>query len=292
MFTKRVVFRSLSVFLFLAVTFFLCSQILSTQAAGQEMWYEEELEAMPEWLPGVCVPFLSRNAGWGFWYEKELEAIPDWLPGIWMPGGMIYSVCGMGYSRKGAANGYDLFFSYSSIMNAAPEPTSLTFNGRGIDLNKDDQIAMHMDFTGSYLVTIAYEDGSTKLGELLVSKLGAQIVIDLIYPDTCQVYSGRASVNGDEISFSLTATMNAAPEPTSLTFNGRGIDLNEDEKVDTLGGYFYGSECTDTCDEVVGDFDAYAECTDTCDEVVGDFDAYVECTDTCDEVVGDFDAYI
>ena len=27
----------------------------------------------------------------------------------------------------------------------------------------------------------------------------------------------------------------AAAEPTSLTFNGRGIDLNEDAKVDSLG---------------------------------------------------------
>lgn len=200
MLTKSVVFRSLSVFLFLVVTFFLCSQILSTQASAQKMWYEEELEAMPDWIPGAYEPFLSRYAGWGFWYEEELEAIPNWLPGIWMPGRMIYSVPAMGYSRKNSANGYDLFFSFPSIMNAAPEPTS-------------------------------------------------------------------------------------------LTFNGRGIDLNEDKKVDSLGGYFYGTECTDTCEEVIGDFDAYTECTDTCDEVIGDFDAYTECTDTCDDVVGDFDAY-
>jgi hypothetical protein len=29
-----------------------------------------------------------------------------------------------------------------------------------------------------------------------------------------------------------------APEPTSLTFNGRGIDLNEDTKIDTLESFF------------------------------------------------------
>ena len=74
-----------------------------------------------------------------------------------------------------------------------------------------------------------------------------------------QPLSGDGSASGDRISFEVVDdswTPGKAPEPTSLTFNGRGIDLNEDGMVDVLNGNFDGTECTDTCDDVVGDFDA------------------------------------
>ena len=165
-----------------------------------------------------------------------------------------------------------LCFPILAIQAEGQEPTSLTFNGRGIDLNEDEQVDIHIDFTGSYLITLAYEDGSTKQGELLVNNWRDLIVINLIYLDSGLVYSGIGIKNGEEIFFSLTATMHAAPEPTSLTFNGRGIDLNEDDKIESIEGYFYGTECTDTCDEVIGDFDAYVDCDGIYEEIVGDFD--------------------
>ena len=121
-----------------------------------------------------------------------------------------------------------------------------------------------LDFNGTYLFTLAYEDGFTSGGSLTIVQEGQLVDVDMNLTHIAdQPLSGTGTVSGDQISFEVVDDSwtpdRRAPEPTSLTFNGRGIDLNEDGIVDTLNGDFDGTECTDTCDEVVGDFDAEAE---------------------------------
>jgi hypothetical protein len=47
----------------------------------------------------------------------------------------------------------------------------------------------------------------------------------------------------------------AEPQTTNLSFNGTGVDLNGDGRIEAIRGDFAGTECVDTCDDVVGDFD-------------------------------------
>ena len=121
-----------------------------------------------------------------------------------------------------------------------------------------------MDFNGTYLFTLAYEDGFQSGGVLTLVQEGLLIRAELDLPHLDQLLTGKGTVDGDLIYFQVVDNgliPGRTPEPTSLTFNGRGIDLNEDSKVDSLNGEFDGTECTDTCDEVVGDFDASLEST-------------------------------
>ena len=117
-----------------------------------------------------------------------------------------------------------------------------------------------LDFNGTYLFTLSYEDGFASGGSLTIVQEGQLVDVDMNLTHIAdQPLSGTGTVSGDQISFEVVDeswTPDRTPEPTSLTFNGRGIDLNEDGMVDTLNGVFGGTECTDTCEEVVGDFDA------------------------------------
>ncbi len=114
-----------------------------------------------------------------------------------------------------------------------------------------------LDFTGTYLFTLAYEDGTVDGGTLTLVQEGQTVHAQMEMPHlTGQALSGSGTVDGDLISFEVFDSATDAPEPTSLTFNGRGIDLSGDGMVEVLTGSFDGTECTDTCDEVVGDFDA------------------------------------
>ncbi|MFC1890476.1 hypothetical protein ACFL4G_12045 [Thermodesulfobacteriota bacterium] len=120
-----------------------------------------------------------------------------------------------------------------------------------------------LDFNGTYLFTLAYEDGFTSGGSFTIVQEGQLVDVEMNVTHIAdQPLSGTGSVDGDRISFGVVDDSwppGRTPEPTSLTFNGRGIDLNEDGMVDTVSGVFNGSECTDTCEEVVGDFDAMTD---------------------------------
>lgn len=119
-----------------------------------------------------------------------------------------------------------------------------------------------LDFNGTYLFTLAYEDGFQGEGYVSIAQEGQYVEVDMELPHLDQLLSGAGTViQGDTIFFQVVDTLvpDRAPEPTSLTFNGRGIDLNGDGMVESLVGSFAGTECTDTCDEVIGDFDGEPE---------------------------------
>lgn len=112
-----------------------------------------------------------------------------------------------------------------------------------------------LDFNGTYLVTLSYEDGAETSVSLTLSQNGEDVFGEMDMAHLSQILTGLGTVDGDLITIELTDYA-AVAEPTSLTFNGRGIDLDSDGMVDVLTGSFDGTECTDTCEEVVGDFDS------------------------------------
>ncbi len=111
-----------------------------------------------------------------------------------------------------------------------------------------------LDFSGSYIFTIEYDVGSDTSVGVTLSQDGADVFGEMDMAHLGQILSGMGTVEGDLITIELTDDA-AVAEPTSLTFNGRGIDLDSDGMVDSITGSFVGTECTDTCEEVVGDFD-------------------------------------
>ena len=118
-----------------------------------------------------------------------------------------------------------------------------------------DTGAAPLDFSGTYLVTIAYEDGLETSAALTLSQDGPDVFGELDMTHLGQLLTGMGTVEGSSITLVLDDDA-AVTEPTSLTFNGRGIDLDGDSMADSLTGTFAGSECTPDCVEVVGDFSA------------------------------------
>ena len=189
-------------------------------------------------------------------------------------------ISGIDFSKSGLSIGQQAQVRHAVNMG--------TFIGQGYNLKVPDQgpagdgidlvlsrafllvqpsvVADSADFTGTYLVTLAYEDGRNLLGSLTLAQGEAVVSVRLVDLDNDKVYVGFGIIVVEGASqvvywrvMHSDNSSEAKREPTSLTFNGRGIDLNADEKVDTIAGDFWSDECTDTCEEVVGDFDAYVE---------------------------------
>jgi len=170
--------------------------------------------------------------------------------------------------------------------HGAPEPTSLTFNGRGIDLNDDGQVdaladspsegeeageqsGYDFDFDFDEWVwfgqnvrdgfaeslpddPMAAGGGAYGLTTQTRPHMdGVQLTFQAgdagIWDDMDMVHAFAETLPDDLYRYAVTMAADAdgdgklgladvpthgAPEPTSLTFNGRGIDLNEDGKVD------------------------------------------------------------
>jgi hypothetical protein len=184
------------------------------------------------------------------------------------------------FTGVGTVDGDLLHLSLTSVPGGA-RPAAITFSGRGTDNDGDsrvDRILGHYattecrdtcedvvgDFdaavepdalSGTYPVTLTYGNGTTREATVTLIQTDGLVTAELVYEGGLALF-GNGTVRAGEFWVTLgSAAPVAEPQTTNLSFNGTGVDLNGDGRIEAIRGDFAGTECVDTCDDVVGDFD-------------------------------------